>query len=568
MILLLYIFIYNIFFLSTLSYSLLISLNNEKELILNFFSQYDNNNSSLILPKWVIEKNTLNKLNNINYEDLLINSNDISIQRYLSGRNLLENLIKYDIENDKILKNKRKLRNINNNEDINEEINNNFRRLNENIKNKKTKNSKNKILSSDISNNIESWKKYEEVDGFKNERVAILVTSTVVKTHMMWERIIPASRTWMKGFKNVFVVIEDNILSRYSLRHCKVEEYPKNTIFICPNEPIYVLSRECTSDYYGGNGPCCKVDELFSFIANDYQNGEFINKIDYIFHGDDDTYYRPDQILRFLSKIEKSGISDFPLVGNATPTRTYNGGGIWHVSGCNDIASSGWYQPIMLNKAALLKMRKALKSYGLKDTCSKFYVTHDVGLEVFVWLFSLYHIELPETQINPSHRGFDILHPTQMIVHNLRFDSKDKCRGDDFKEWPPEKRYKQKVVIGCGDVDETIPFHNKEVLANFYDAYNYFQENGRDVVFTQWNELIAEVEEVTPKNGQLNTYKIKKFVDESKLGSEHVIKVSAPYIEKINGYENTKHSKEHNIVNKWETFKPEDCSDPGHVNGF
>lgn len=41
--------------------------------------------------------------------------------------------------------------------------------------------------------------------------------------------------------------------------------------------------------------------------------------------------------------------------------------------------ASGWMQPMMLNKAALERLRIPSAAYGLKDTCEAFVVTHDVG---------------------------------------------------------------------------------------------------------------------------------------------------------------------------------------------
>lgn len=57
------------------------------------------------------------------------------------------------------------------------------------------------------------------------------------------------------------------------------------------------------------------------------------------------------------------------------------------------------YQPLMLNHWALEKMRVAAASYGVRDTCREFDVTHDVGFGVFVWLFELLHVRLPKTEV-------------------------------------------------------------------------------------------------------------------------------------------------------------------------
>mmetsp|Transcript_5854 Transcript_5854/g.12911 ORF Transcript_5854/g.12911 Transcript_5854/m.12911 type:complete len:313 (+) Transcript_5854:38-976(+) len=56
------------------------------------------------------------------------------------------------------------------------------------------------------------WKKLELVDGLRNEEVLMVVTSTSAKDEkLLRERVIASSRTWMRGFANVVVVIEVSI---------------------------------------------------------------------------------------------------------------------------------------------------------------------------------------------------------------------------------------------------------------------------------------------------------------------------------------------------------------------
>ena len=74
----------------------------------------------------------------------------------------------------------------------------------------------------------------------------------------------------MKSFANVIVVVEDNFLVRFALRHCQIEEFLHYTTFSCRNEPVYLLSRKCTNEYYGANGPCCIVDDILNYVIYDY----------------------------------------------------------------------------------------------------------------------------------------------------------------------------------------------------------------------------------------------------------------------------------------------------------
>src|SRR5689334_10666988 len=103
----------------------------------------------------------------------------------------------------------------------------------------------------------------------------------------------------------------DTFQMRYTMRHCKLIETEHYSTFECHNEPTYILSRVCTNEYYGGPGPCCKADEAFKYLLND--RPDLFAHIKYALHCDDDTYWRVDQLLRWLAALENSGISSFPL---------------------------------------------------------------------------------------------------------------------------------------------------------------------------------------------------------------------------------------------------------------
>ena len=86
----------------------------------------------------------------------------------------------------------------------------------------------------------------------------------------------------------------DNFHARYDMRHCRMTEYAEYTTFDCHNEPTYLMSRNCDNRYYGAAGPCCKVDDALNFISN--VRTELFSHTKFILHGDDDMYWRPDQV--------------------------------------------------------------------------------------------------------------------------------------------------------------------------------------------------------------------------------------------------------------------------------
>eukprot|EP01031_Cornospumella_fuschlensis_P036503 gene36503-44284_t len=194
------------------------------------------------------------------------------------------------------------------------------------------------------------WMALAEVNGLKNTEVVVFVTSTTNgNDHFLWDRIIPSARTWMRLFAHVYTIVEDNFLIRYALRHCMHAEYPSYTVFSCHNEPHYLLTRNCTNEYYNARGICCKIDDAINFLVN--ENHDLFEQTKYMIEGDDDTFFRPDQVLRWLAAVDSSGISaEFPLVANADPSArpekenhyTYiDNGGVWHIGGCSDVHTNG-----------------------------------------------------------------------------------------------------------------------------------------------------------------------------------------------------------------------------------
>ena len=165
-----------------------------------------------------------------------------------------------------------------------------------------------------------------------NDEVVMIIRSTYKKHGMyMRDRIIPSSRTWMRGLINVFVVLEDTFEVRSYLRwvamtirhwypiplltypfilpirHCTEIESTDTSSFSCPNdEPIYVLTRNCTEGYYGGDALCCKFDAAINFITS-ASNMAVYQKMKFLIETDDDTFWRVDQLLRWLHVVDTSG---------------------------------------------------------------------------------------------------------------------------------------------------------------------------------------------------------------------------------------------------------------------
>ena len=248
-------------------------------------------------------------------------------------------------------------------------------------------------------------------------------------------RIIPASRTWMRYFANIFVMEEDTWEMRMLLRQCHKEEYTGFTTFKCRHEPTYVLSRQCTDGYYHAPGICCKTDEIFNFLVET----KLYSRLKYVLHCDDDMFWRPDQFLRWLAILDKTEVANLPLVGNVE--QNYYGsddnGGVWHIKNCKEIHSMGWYQPMLLNKMALDLITVGTKEYGITKTCKEFIVSQDVGIGPFLWMFQLYHVMIPGIGLNEGHEGEKYIlgkQDTLLAVHYVKYEERDGCK--DEAKWP------------------------------------------------------------------------------------------------------------------------------------
>jgi len=252
------------------------------------------------------------------------------------------------------------------------------------------------------------------------------------------------------------------------MRQCLLIDSPELTAFKCQNEPIYVLSRTCTDEYYGAAGPCCKVDVALNWLVN--IQTELFSHIKFLLHCDDDMYWRPLQTLRWLASVQNSGANMYPLVANAKDADV-NSHGVWHIENCKEIHTSGWYQPLMLNHIALQMIGPAAAAYGVRDTCTAFDVTHDVGIGIFFWLYGLFHIQMPFTGINPSHKGVALLKPTDMAMHCIKHSNSEA----ECSEWKGEDRYKQNKVVGCGDVGEPSPHHDRAAMADMVRTVCVFE---------------------------------------------------------------------------------------------
>lgn len=366
------------------------------------------------------------------------------------------------------------------------------------------------------------------------------------------------------------------------MRTCEITEHDLYTTFKCHNEPLYLLSRVCTSDYYGARGPCCKVDDAVNYLVNIRQ--DLFKNVKFMLHCDDDMYWRPDQVFRWLAAVENSGINKYPLISNLDPGDA-NNKGVWMIDGCTEVRTTGWYQPAMLNHALLQRMGASTAAYGIRDTCQAFDVTHDVGLGIFAWMHGAYHIQMPQTYSNGDHQGIGVFKPTDMAMHCVKHHERERCDGKADNGWPAADRYSQNIVIGCGDIGHPVHGHDQRKRADMYDAWEYYKVHGVDIVLNHagTNEFIESCvvtgpddvmkhvlqEGITVPQAPDGTYSTAgqvKLIDDSVYtlsSGEKIVSKVIPRMLPLRGYSTTKHSIENDITKAWKPFTLNDCSTPG-----
>lgn len=281
----------------------------------------------------------------------------------------------------------------------------------------------------------------------------------------------------------------------------------------------------------------------------------------------------------FPDLLPSSGISEYPLVANKEPSNgspgenpnDHIGCGMWHLNGCREVCTNGWYQPIMFNRKAMERMAVSSSAYGLTATCAAFDVSQDVGLGPYVWIMQLVHIMWPGVEVNGNHEGLKAFKPTHQAVHCVRHTEEDNCYKP--QNWPDHLRYNQQVAIGCGDLNTPSPWHDgNKGLADMYDAYHYFQEHGVTVdTFNATHDFfpVPVLMHPTPTlDGKVRIKKVLLKTDVDAQGlyqGEKVEYRTIPWMNPLPGFSETGFSKQHDLTKKWANFTMADCIIPGTV---
>lgn len=370
------------------------------------------------------------------------------------------------------------------------------------------------------------------------------------------------------------------------MRHCSVAEYSRYTTFKCHHEPYYLLAHNCTRvPHTPDERRDCKLDESLDYLLNSERN--LLATIKYALFSSDNIYVRPDQLVRWLSRVDHSGMAQYPIIASADK-KLARRRGLLGVKGCTEIRARNYELPFVMNRALLSKMHSAAGHNAVQELTHHLGVQYDTAVGVLAWMFSANHMLIPGVNENEMHKGALAFSPSDMFLYHVQRIHTERCDDGKDSKWLATQRYVQNVVIGCGDVGRPAPRHFPLDGANMYDTWEYFKKHGRDVELETAgvNGYIESHVLVGPQHSvrhvlhkaetnawaatlyEWHTY----FTNHVFLfnGTRHKIARDEtlaarvlPRLIPLQGYGDTRHSVTHDIEKEWKAFTMEDCSSPG-----
>lgn len=255
------------------------------------------------------------------------------------------------------------------------------------------------------------------------------------------------------------IIKTDTFVTRHQFRHCIDINLTNYTLFQCKHEPYYLLVRDCSTEGYEMHqfqelssrsytaGLCCKVNHMFKFVyevqaatsnasvnvtehnkniksdRNSNNNNtstiisstsntkhyqqlfKTLSNIQYYLQIDDDVYIVAKQLLTFLARVEQSNINHLAWIANNQYNNDDSRGILYFKSGCKEMKLFGAYQPVLLNKQAMLRVATGMQQSALVDICKTFRVPQSVALGIVAWLYELQHMFLPGVEMNFDSEG-------------------------------------------------------------------------------------------------------------------------------------------------------------------
>jgi len=378
----------------------------------------------------------------------------------------------------------------------------------------------------------------------------------------------------------------DTFQVRFAMRHCLEVDYARYTTFKCHHEPYYLLAHNCSRvPHTPDERRDCKLDESLDYLHNGPKS--LLDSTKHALFTGDDTYIRPDQLVRWLQSVEQSGVSLYPIIASAD-AKLSRPSGLPGNKGCKEIHTRRYEMPFIMNQALLRLLGPAAAAYGIQTITKNFSTTYDFAVGVLAWMFGAYHMLIPAVNQNLLQRGVLALRPTDMMVYHVRHADGERCDDGPNHKWQPHQKYVQSVVIGCGDLSQAAPRHAPIDRANMYDAWDYFKKHGADIKLNHagvngyydalvivdktnntWRHLLYETTSWNSGLYEWHTYLTDyvfllngtrhKLIDADQLAMKVV-----PRLIPLRGYGETSHCAKNSVQHKdWKPFGIQDCSPSG-----
>lgn len=252
-----------------------------------------------------------------------------------------------------------------------------------------------------------------QIDNLNSSSIAMHILATAKHvtakdgSHQVYDyfmqRLWGAVTTWGRHFPKLVFVLGGNGTEEVSLgRHghavtldndtelqvnCRVTDATSRPQLVehsmCDGFEV-LRFMQCTNDYYGTRGPCCRCQESMRWIL------EHDPDIEWYAFSDDDVYFRGAALTAMLSGLSKP--TPVAVSGGRNLRGFAPGLFTWlKRKGCDSenlcVFAFPWMQPALFNAAALReRYRPAIESNGLMRVCEAFRVTHDVGLGILNWM--------------------------------------------------------------------------------------------------------------------------------------------------------------------------------------
>jgi UDP-galactopyranose mutase len=201
-----------------------------------------------------------------------------------------------------------------------------------------------------------------------------------------------ALETWLSDEPHYFVVMTRESFTLFE-DLCKTPQFESSCQRIIP------IAVDCPEGYYG-DAPCCKMQEGLLAIREKYPD------YDWYYYADDDMYMRTAYLRDFLQPLR----SDSPMILTSGPFKRLGQSGFQlepneeQTCGTSHDYLYPWGQPIIYSTAALDRVSQGFKMNGFRAQCKSFHVTHDVGNQIWNWMYQMPEVRLPHIPLTtPGH---------------------------------------------------------------------------------------------------------------------------------------------------------------------